>query len=262
MASDQITVVNAFSGSTIHFPSAHHSRTTAISIRNNSLISSNANTITHWDFQNQKILLSFQSQNEGTNDQISDVKFVNDKVIVSGGNNCYLNLFDLRANKNVYSLKVTNDNINKVEVKDGLIYLTSNDGYFGQVDLRNEEVLKFKYKDAIIDFALFDDKAINLFESGNITVVDLQKKELLNEYNVANSFNYMIKMDYHLNKLVIGSEQGDILQFNYSLKTNMITKESVFQTASPIITHVKILDGIVIGVGNDGLLHRFSIETR
>lgn len=259
---ENVKVLNTISGNLSEFPSAHHSPTTSLDVKNNSLISSNANTITHWDFQKQKVLQTMRSMNEGTNDMINDLKFANERVIVSGGDNCFINLFDLRTSKNIYSLKVANDNINKIEVKNGIIYLTSNDGYFSHVDLRNEEIVKFKYNHAIIDFSLFENKAINLFESGSITIVDLKEKTLLNEYTVSKAFKYMIKMDFQLNQLVLGSEQGRILHYLYNSKVNMITKQDGFSTPSPMITHVKILDGIIIGVGNDGLLHRFNIETR
>lgn len=258
-AGDDITLINTNSNHTHQLPRPHYSPTKSLHTLNSQLISSNLHIINHWDLTKGEVIKSIPI---GGKEHINDLKFINESLVVTGGNNCHMTLFDMRSYKQVYNLKVSKDNINTIHHHNHTVYITSNDKTMVSVDLRNEQLITRTFNDPIINFQLLDDSLLlNLLQGGDLEVLNLSTNEIVNKYSVMNNpLTYVMKFDYcHSDSLVaIGTETGQIDQYGYNRLNNMLVPKSSYNIENGgIINNVKYKNGSIIGTSNKGVVYKW-----
>lgn len=258
---DDMTLVNIETGTTTGFPRVHYSHTNALDISQDRLVSSNLNTINHWDLGKSEVLKTIKIPGK---ENINHLQFMNPNVVVSGGDSCYINVIDLRAGKVAYNLKVSEDNINTVRVRgNDTIHVSSNDNRFCTVDLRSDQLITrtFDSNHSTIDFKLVSPNVLmNLLETGAIDILDLANNNVLNNYSVMSTpLKYHHRFDYRAASLVVGSDSGQILVYHYNQATHMIVpKKTYLPDNTAIMNHVAFFNHYIVGVSNKGFLYKYN----
>lgn len=258
---DEMSLVNLTTHHITRLPKPHRSPTKALDISAQTLITSNLNTINYWDLNRGEVVHSIPIPGK---ENINDLKFVNEHVMVSGGDNCHINLFDLRSFKEVYRLKVSKDNINTIHQENLQIYVSSNDNTLTTVDLRLEQLTSRTFDQVIVNFNLIRSQLLmNLQESGDLEVVNLKANSILNTYKLLPKLlEYQMRFDYDRNRglIGVGTEQGKVIISNYNPTSHMIIpKSTILLDKGLIVNNVKFFNDDILATTNNGVLHHFDL---
>lgn len=259
VASERISMVNLINDMVVEFPQNHYAPVSCIHGLEDRIVCANDNVVSIWDATRATPTRTISVNHKGIKDRIRSVKLLNENIIVTGGSNCHIDLYDKRIGSNtpLYTLKVSTDDITCIRTQGNVVFASSNDNLILKVDLANDLISKFRFRLLITDFTIDGDTLVQLFESGDIGIFDYKTKALRNKYKAMNSLEYLIGCDFHDNHMICGSEKGKIVRFLYDAKINMFMSYREYSTESEIVNRVLFADNWIIGAGI-GSIYKFD----
>lgn len=189
------------------FPRQHYGAITAIAVNSDqSCVVSGSNgkhlsSLTTWDLVKQTATRSFKGTNNGVVDAITDCRYINNDVIMSSGENNYINLYDTRAlgplTKPIFSTKTSRDVLTSLDVYGHNVFASSYDGNVYQMDVKGEKMVASEFDASVVDFKVMDQTlAVVVLQSGTLAVYNYVAREIVDAVRFSGYLEHVVRCDF------------------------------------------------------------------